>query len=76
MPPSGSYRAVDVRCPFFKHDDGGHRIVCEGLVDRASISLSYERKRDYEIQIGTFCCEHYDKCEVYGILMKKYEEGD
>lgn len=72
--PSGSFRQIDVQCPFYKHDDGKRRITCEGLVDRSSLSLTYLSKKDYEIQIETFCCEHYKKCEVYRMLMEKYEE--
>lgn len=72
--PSGSFRQIDVQCPFYKHDDGKRRITCEGLVDRSSLSLTYLSKRDYEIQIETFCCKHFDRCEVYRMLMEKYEE--
>jgi hypothetical protein len=72
--PSGSFRQIDVQCPFYKHDDGKRRITCEGLVDRSSLSLTYLSKKDYEIQIETFCCKHFDRCEVYRMLMEKYEE--
>ena len=70
---SGSYRQVDVQCPFYKHDDGKQRITCEGIVDDSSIALLYHRKADYEMQITSYCCEHYKKCEIYRILMDKYE---
>lgn len=72
--PSGSFRQIDVQCPFYKHDDGKRRITCEGLVDRSSLSLTYLSKKDYEIQIETFCCKHFDRCEVCRMLMEKYEE--
>ena len=78
-PPSGSYKAVDVQCPFFKRDDASHRITCEGLIgtkDTSSITLWYKKKKDYETQISTFCCEHYKKCEVYRLLMEKYDEEE
>lgn len=71
---SGSYKQIFVQCPFYKHDDGMHRITCEGLIDKSSISLSYLARRDYDIQMRSFCCEHYKKCEIYKILMEKYEE--
>lgn len=72
--PSGSYKQIAVQCPFYKYDDGKQRITCEGLVDNSSLALIYSRRNDYETQINVFCCEHYKKCEVYRILMEKYEE--
>lgn len=51
--PSGSYKQADVRCPFYKFDDGKHRITCEGLIDDSSLALIYHKKMDYEIQITT-----------------------
>lgn len=74
MPPSGSFRQVYVKCPFYKHDDGCRKIVCEGLVPNSNLTLSYGRKQDYLIQMETFCCGSYQKCEVHQALMTKYEE--
>ena len=73
---SGSYKAVDCKCPFFKYDDGKRRITCEGLVgEGSSIALIYHNKADYEIQMNTFCCKHYEKCEVYRLLMDIFENS-
>lgn len=72
--PSGSYIQVFVRCPFYKYDDGKKRITCEGLTDDSSLALIYHNKTDYEKQISIFCCRHYSKCELYRMLMEKYEE--
>lgn len=74
--PSGSFRQAYVVCPFFKYDDGKRRITCEGLVDNSSLALIYQHKTDYERQISVFCCEHYKNCEVYQMLMTKYEEDN
>ena len=72
--PSGSYYQADVQCPFYKYDDGKRRITCEGIITDSSLALIYHKKSDYETQIDTFCCQHYYKCELYGILMEKYSE--
>ena len=72
--PSGSYRQADVLCPFYKWDDGKLRITCEGIVEDSSLALIYHKKADYETQIMTFCCQHYARCEVYCLLMNKYDE--
>ena len=34
---SGSFRQVDVQCPFFMSDDGRQCIVCEGFGDARSL---------------------------------------
>lgn len=71
---SGSYIQADVLCPFYKYDDGKKRITCEGLVEDSSLAQIYHRKTDYEKQLLVFCCEHYRNCELYGLLIQKYEE--
>jgi hypothetical protein len=72
--PSGSFRQADVQCPFYKYDDGKRSITCEGIVDNSNLALNYNNKKDYKTQITVFCCEHYKKCEVYRLLIDKYDE--
>ncbi|MBP3411925.1 MAG: hypothetical protein J6K89_01565 [Oscillospiraceae bacterium] len=74
MAPSGSYRQVYAGCPFYQYDDGKRKIVCEGIVEDSTVTLGFKKREGYETQITTFCCEHYKKCEVYRMLMQKYEE--
>lgn len=74
--PSGSFKQVEVQCPFYKYDDGRRRITCEGLIDKSSIALIYLTRGDYDTQLMTFCCEYYKKCEVYRMLMEKYNEEE
>ena len=72
--PTGSYRQIEVQCPFYKYDSA-RRITCEGLVDNSNITLGYRNIKDYDTQLIVFCCEHYKRCEVYRMLMEaKYEE--
>ena len=71
---SGSYRQVHTGCPFYRSDDGKNKIVCEGIVDDSSVVLNFRKKIDYNTQMKVFCCEHYDRCEVYRMLMEKYRE--
>lgn len=72
---SGTYRKSDVLCPFYRTDNNRTKTVyCEGLVDLSGISLRYQRMEDYDIQMREFCCKHYRKCEIYEILMRKYED--
>lgn len=76
--PEGSFYKVYATCPFYKNDDMGARsIVCEGIVDKSSILLRFSRTDDYRIQMEVFCCQHYEKCEIYRMLMEnKYEEDE
>jgi len=68
-----------VECPFYQYDRcipnrNIRRIVCEGIVDATTLALNYEKTKDFRMQIETFCCRYFDKCEVYRMLMQKYEE--
>lgn len=74
--PSGSFKQIDVQCPFYKYDDGRRRITCEGLIEKSSIALIYLTRGDFDTQIDVFCCKHYGKCEIYRMLMQKYEEEE
>ena len=77
--PSGTYKGkADTLCPFYRFDDGQkRRIVCEGIVDGSTLASTFRMRNDYEIQLGVFCCEHYQKCEIYRMLMEaKYEEDE
>ena len=72
---SGSYLQAYVRCPFYEYDDGKQRISCEGLVDESSIALIYGRQEDFLIQMQTFCCKQYEKCEIHCLLQSlKYAD--
>ena len=70
-----------VKCPFYQYDESHnkkktHRITCEGLIEGSTLVLNYKYKRDFKIQLETFCCEYFDRCEVYKMLMQKYEEDN
>ena len=77
--PKGTYKGqADAQCQFYKSDDcQTKRIICEGIVDNCTLALTYLYRKDYDTQLGVFCCEHYKKCEVYRMLMAaKYDEED
>lgn len=72
---SGSYRQVDVQCPFYKEDDGRRSITCEGFGDASSVCQRYRYKRQFAKQMEVFCAQHYGKCEIFRILMEtKYAD--
>ena len=43
--PSGSYKQIEVQCPFYKYDDGKRRITCEGIIEDSSLALIYHNKK-------------------------------
>lgn len=71
---SGSYKQADVLCPFYKYDDGKKRITCEGVMGNSSLTLIFRKRAYYEQNIRSLCCERYDSCEVYKMLMQKYTD--
>lgn len=72
--PSGSYRQVDVKCPFYKYDDGKRRIVCEGAFDEGdSLANVFRKGGGYERQMEVFCCGDHTKCELYRMIAARYE---
>ena len=75
--PSGSYRQIEVRCPFYQSDDSKRRIICEGIVDGSTIAVNYRRRSDLQKQISIFCSKQYCNCEIYRMLMRdKYKEEE
>lgn len=77
--PKGTYKGqADAKCPFYCSDDHQRRrIICEGIVDKSTLALTFRRRCDYDTQLGVFCCEHYKNCEIYRMLMEnKYDEEE
>lgn len=75
--PGGSYRRVDIGCPFYRSDDEKQRkILCESPIPGSSLSLYFRNKQDMENQINIFCCNHYKKCEIYRAVMAAIYEED
>ena len=62
-----------VRCPFYRTDDGGRSIVCEGFIDDSCVTLTYRFSHLFEKQLSIFCADRFENCEVYRMLMEKYE---
>lgn len=68
------WNAFYVKCPFYKTDDGRKVVTCEGICDSCKVCLTFGTKQDFEIQIETFCKEHFQRCEIYRAAMEKYLE--
>lgn len=67
---NGSYKQVDVKCPFYRNDDAKWKLSCEGVTEGSTLTWSFPRKEKLNKQMDIFCCEHYKNCEVYRMLME------
>jgi hypothetical protein len=63
---------VDAKCPFFR-SCGKRKVSCEGVTDDCITCLIFisEQKRNLHREI--FCNARYQNCEIYRMLMEKYE---
>ena len=66
----------DVQCPFYCGDDGQSDIVCEGITENSRCIQRFKRKQDLFQQLDVFCSKNVNNCEVYGMLLSIYEEGE
>ena len=70
--PGGSWKQVDVKCPFYISDDGSEHITCEGIVKDSNIKLLHSTKSGFDSQMDVYCCNRYESCPVFCMLMEKY----
>lgn len=71
---ASSWNAQYVQCPYYRTDDNKMRILCQGVADSSRLAWNFTTKKDFKIQMDTFCCQHYKKCEVYRMLEQIYGE--
>ena len=69
-----NYGTERVVCPFFK-DYQKHTIRCEGYLEGRNLITTFEQAEDRSGQMRIFCCEHYEKCEVYRMVMESKYDG-
>lgn len=69
------YAQIYAKCPFYVSDNSKlKRIVCEGITQDCKTVLVFRsgKKRLQHKQI--FCDKAYKNCEIYRMLMEKYED--
>lgn len=62
-----------VKCPFYISMDSTS-ITCEGITDDCVCKLIFKGKESKNQQRKIFCSEHYENCEIYQMLWRKYED--
>ena len=70
---TSSYEDASAKCPFYKSSDA-KRISCEGITFGSVLIQSFSSRDKRNIQKHTFCDDRYENCEVYRVLMEKYED--
>lgn len=64
-----------IQCPFFLFS-GRKSIGCEGITDDCFIRLVFESEKPKKLHNKVFCESQYKNCEIYRMLMEKYEEDE
>ena len=70
----GSYKQVNVKCPYYRSDNGRDRIICEGLLPGTSLQSWYERREHYRAHMRAYCTGKYWDCPICAALDEKYRE--
>lgn len=71
---SGSFKQVDVLCPYYITDNGRDRIVCEGLTVGGQTQSFYRHRRDYAVQMEICSSWSYWRCPICDALDGKHRE--
>ena len=69
----GKLNDRDAKCPFLL----AHKkteIYCEAPLWDCMMSLRFGEEEKKREQYKGYCCETYQRCEIYRANMKKYEE--
>lgn len=75
--PSGSYRQVYVKCPFYLYDDGARRICCEGIAPETTVATMFHHRSQMQQHMRIFCEDAFTCCELYrAVMAAKYEDED
>lgn len=62
-----------IGCPFYRNDEK-RKIVCEGVGEAEAIVLRFRYTQERNQQIRIFCAGDYAKCEVFRMVLEKYED--
>ena len=70
-----SNKNIPPQCPFYLF--GGRKSIgCEGITEDCFIRLVFKSEEKKKAQENIFCNRRYKNCEIYRMLMEKYEEED
>jgi hypothetical protein len=74
-----SYFCADIKCPFYKGDDGHSMVVCEGVDKAICLKLSFHlterreepwnEKEEFKKYVYSKCAGNYFNCALYKMIM-------
>ena len=64
---------VFIRCPLYINI-GLKSITCEGITDVCVNKILFNTPQQRDMHCKMFCEKKYENCEIYRMLVKKYEE--
>ena len=64
---------VEAKCPFFK-SSGKRKISCEGITEDCTTNLTFISEQKRNLHRNVFCDARYKYCEIFKMLLEKYEE--
>lgn len=69
------YVSKSVVCPFY-HNEGELTLYCEGVVEEATLLISFRELKEKTAYKERCCCslEGYKRCPVAEMLLRKYGE--
>ena len=70
---SSGWTVAHLKCPFFLGETE-KTVVCEGWLPHQKTEMRMSGKHEKREFMEQWCCENYQECEVYKLVMKKYEE--
>ena len=70
---SSTWDNADAICPFFE-TSGIKMVTCEGISEGNRLCILFGDTKRRLSWRRTFCDKRYEECEIYKMLIKKYEE--
>ena len=64
---------VEIQCPFY-YNIGLKSITCEGITDDCVNRILFNTPQLRDMHSKIFCENRYKYCEIYRMLVRKYEE--
>lgn len=71
--PSGTYKQVYVKCPFYLYDEN-MKITCEGVITGSSLRTIFHSPVEYSDYMKEYCSFRYNDCPIARLLDEQYDE--
>lgn len=77
MAGKSSWRRVQVKCPYYRNDDGDKQLGCEALLPGAAKNMTrFRTAEECTAHMERCCFGPYWDCPICTALDEKYREDD